>query len=108
LVPPPLGAAVALADAVLDALLDADELELADFLSDEQPDRPAMTIAAPPMATTNPRFTSVLLCFVVTRQDRRIISASMVRRQRDDTRLEEKFACAPTVRWLRSNEWAHD
>jgi hypothetical protein len=61
LVPPPLGAAVALADAVLDALLDADELELSVFLPDEQPDRPAMTIAAPPMATTKPRFTSVLL-----------------------------------------------
>jgi hypothetical protein len=108
LVPPPLGAAVALADAVSDALLDADELELSDFLSDEQPDRPATTIAAPPMATTNPRFTSVLLCFVVTRQDRRIISASMVRRQRDDTRLGEKFAYAPTGRWLRSNEQADD
>jgi hypothetical protein len=60
------------------------------------------------MATTNPRFTSVLLCVVVTRQDRRIISASMVRRQRDDMRLAEIFACAPTVRWLRSNEWADD
>src|SRR3954465_12226213 len=64
LVPPPLGAAVALADAVPDALLDAEELELSDFLSpDEQPDRPAMTSAAPPTATTKPRFTSVLLLF---------------------------------------------
>src|SRR3954464_13527120 len=34
---------------------------VSDFFSDEQPDRPAITIAAPPMATTNPRFTSVLL-----------------------------------------------
>jgi hypothetical protein len=50
-----------------------------------------MTIAAPPMATTKPRFTSVLLLFVVTRQDRRIISASMVRRQRDDMRLGENL-----------------
>jgi len=108
LVPPPLGAAVALAAALLDALLSFDDVELWDFLSDEQPDRPAMTTAAPPMATTNPRFTSVLLLFVVTRQDRRIISASMVRRQRNDTRLGEKFACAPTVRWLRSNERAYD
>jgi haloalkane dehalogenase len=58
LVPPPLGAAVALTDALL---LSFDELELSDFLSDEQADRPAMTIAAPPMATTNPRFTGVLL-----------------------------------------------
>jgi hypothetical protein len=32
------------------------------FSPDEQPDSPAMTIAAPPTATTNPRFTSVLLC----------------------------------------------
>jgi hypothetical protein len=60
------------------------------------------------MATTNPRFTSILLRFVVTRQDRRIISASMVRRPRDDTRLGEKFARAPTVRWLRSIERAAD
>jgi hypothetical protein len=108
LVPPPLGAAVALADALPDALLSDDELELSDFLSDEQPDRPAMTIAAPPMATTNPRFTSVLLCVVVTHQDRRIISDSMVRCPRDDMQLGEKFACAPTVRWLRSNERAEN
>jgi hypothetical protein len=108
LVPLPLGPAVALADAVSDALLDADELELSDFLSDEQPDRPATTIAAPPMATTNPRFTSVLLCFVVARQGRRVISASMVRCPRDDMRLGEKFAWAPTVRWVRPNEHADD
>jgi hypothetical protein len=101
LVPPPLGAAVALTDAVSDALLDADELELSDFLSDEQPDRPAMTIAAPPIATTNPRFTSVLLCFDVIRQDRRIISASMVRWQPADTRMGEIFACAHADCWLR-------
>jgi hypothetical protein len=31
------------------------------FTSDEQPDRPTMTIAAPPTATTNPRFTTALL-----------------------------------------------
>jgi hypothetical protein len=64
LVPPPLGAAVALAEAVPAALDDADELGLADLFPDEQPDRPAMTIAAPPTATTKPRFTSVLLLFV--------------------------------------------
>jgi hypothetical protein len=65
LVPPPLGAAVALADAVPAALDDADdELVLSDFFAVEQPDRPAMTIAAPPTATTKPRFTSVLLLFV--------------------------------------------
>jgi hypothetical protein len=62
-VPPPLGAAVALADAVPDALVADEVVELSDFLlSDEHPDRPAMTIAAPPTATTNPRFTTVLLC----------------------------------------------
>ena len=70
LVPP--GAAVALADAVSEAEADADaELELSDELEeladddelspDEQPDRPAMTIAAPPTATSNPCFTGVLL-----------------------------------------------
>jgi hypothetical protein len=65
LVPPPLGAAVALADAVAEAELFAelDELDDDDDLSpDEQPDRPAMTIAAPPTATSNPRFTTALLC----------------------------------------------
>jgi hypothetical protein len=78
LVPPPLGAAVALTDAVPGALDAVEEPELSDFFSpDEQPDRPAMTIAAPPTATTNPRFTTVLLLFVVTRQDRRIIWVSM-------------------------------
>jgi hypothetical protein len=101
LVPPPLGAAVALADALLDALLSFDEVELSDFLSDEQPDKPATTIAAPPRATTNPRFTSVLLCFVVARQDRRVISASMVRCPHDDTRLGEIFAPAHAGCWLR-------
>jgi hypothetical protein len=70
LVPP--GAAVALADAVSDADADAEadaELELSelaelgddDLSPDEQPDRPAMTIAAPPTATSNPCFTGVLL-----------------------------------------------
>jgi hypothetical protein len=66
LVPP--GAAVALADAVSEADADA-ELELSelaelgddDLSPDEQPDRPAMTIAAPPTATSNPCFTGVLL-----------------------------------------------
>jgi len=63
LVPPPLGAAVALADAVPDALVAAEVPVLSVFFSlDEQPDSPAMTIAAPPTATTKPRFTSVLLC----------------------------------------------
>jgi hypothetical protein len=60
---PPLGAAVALADPVSEAA-EVSELsalgELSDdFLSsDEQPDRLAMTIAAPPTATSNPRFTT--------------------------------------------------
>ena len=77
--------------------------ELSDFFSpDEQPDRPAMTIAAPPTATTNPRFTTVLLLFVVTRQDRRIIWVSMGGHPHADMRLGEKFAFAPTVRCLRS------
>jgi hypothetical protein len=63
LVPPPLGAAVALTEAVPGALVAAEVLAPSDFFSsDEQPDRPAMTIAAPPTAITNPRFTSVLLC----------------------------------------------
>jgi hypothetical protein len=67
LVPPPLGAAEALADedselelfAELDALDDGDDLS-----PDEQPDRPATTIAAPPTATSNPRFTTALLLSV--------------------------------------------
>jgi hypothetical protein len=104
LVPPPLGAAVALA-VPAPVVVSAEVAGLSDFFSsDEQPDRPAMTIAAPPIATTNPRFTTVLLRVVVTRQDRRIISASMVRRPRADMRLREKFACALTSRWLRPNE----
>jgi hypothetical protein len=57
------------------ALDDADELELelelalealddgSDFFSDEQPETPAIRIAAPPTATSNPRFTTVLLLF---------------------------------------------
>jgi hypothetical protein len=56
--------------ALTEALAEADDDELAfeleleavlDLLL-EQPARPATTIAAPPMATTNPRFTNVLLC----------------------------------------------
>jgi hypothetical protein len=43
----------------------------------------------PPTATTNPRFTTVLLCVVVTRQDRRIIPVSMVRDTRKITGLRE-------------------
>jgi hypothetical protein len=65
LVPPPLGAADALTEAVPDALVAVELPLLSDFLSfDEQPDRPAMTLAAPPTATTNPRFTtgSPLFC----------------------------------------------
>jgi hypothetical protein len=66
----PPGAAVALADAVAEADSDA-ELELSDELAEledvddlspeEHPDRPAMTIAALPTATSNPCFTGVLL-----------------------------------------------
>ncbi len=41
---------------------------VSDFSSpDEQPDRPAMTIAAPPTATTIPRFTKVSFSRVVRR-----------------------------------------
>jgi hypothetical protein len=53
------------------ALDDAEELALelaelddgSDFFSDEQPETPAIRIAAPPTATSNPRFTTVLLLF---------------------------------------------
>jgi hypothetical protein len=64
LVPP--GAEVAPADALAVAALELlPELdELVDLLFDEQPDRPATTIAAPPTATSNPRFTAVLLLLV--------------------------------------------
>src|SRR5829696_8355399 len=44
-----------------DAAEDVSPLVSAFLSSDEQPDSPAMTIAAPPTATTNPRFTTVLL-----------------------------------------------
>jgi hypothetical protein len=57
---PPLGAAVALADPVSDAaleLFELDELDDDDLSFEEQPDRLATTIAAPPTATSNPRFT---------------------------------------------------
>jgi hypothetical protein len=95
-----VGAADALADAlaVLDALDAADELLLllSVFLSpDEQPDRPAMTIAAPPTATTNPRFTTVLLCVCVIRQDRRIIPASMVAQFNADMAIWRKICLCP-------------
>ena len=106
LVPPPVGADVALADAVADAVPDAldaaDELVLSVFFApDEQPERPAMTIAAPPMATTNPRFTSVLVCVCVIRQDQRIIPASMGGQFNADMAIAEKLACAPADRCLR-------
>ncbi len=67
LVPPPLGAAVALADedAALELSDELDALDDGDDLSpDEQPDEPAMTIAAPPTATRTPRFTTALLLLV--------------------------------------------
>ena len=52
--------------------------EVSDFLSlEEQPDRPAMTIAAPPRATTISRFTRFSFSRVV-RRERRTISSSMV------------------------------
>jgi hypothetical protein len=44
-----------------DAAEDVSPLVSAFLSSDEQPDRPAMTTAAPPTATTNPRFTTALL-----------------------------------------------
>jgi len=63
LVPP--GAEVAPADALAVAEFELPELdELVDLLFDEQPDRPATTIAAPHTATSNPRFTTVLLFLV--------------------------------------------
>ena len=89
---PPLGAAVALA-VPASVVASADVAGLSDFLlSDEQPDRPATTIAAPPTATKNSRLTTVLLCVVVTRLVRRIISSSMVRAPPADMRLREIFA----------------
>jgi hypothetical protein len=45
-----------------------------------------------PTATTNPRFTTVLLLVGVTRQDRRIISASMVRGTRAVIGLDENVS----------------
>src|SRR6478735_7748128 len=92
---PELALADALVAVSLDASADEAELLLSDFLSpDEHPDNPAMTIAKPPTATTNPRFTTVLLCVVATRQDRRIIPSSMVRATHPDTRLGENVRCA--------------
>jgi hypothetical protein len=66
LVPLPLGADDALADDdALELSDELDELDDGDALSpDEQPDRPAMTIAAPPTATRTPRFTTALLLLV--------------------------------------------
>ena len=60
-----------------------------------------MTIAKPPTATTNPRFTTVLLYVVATRQDRRIIPSSMVRGTRPDTRLGENVRCANSSQQIR-------
>jgi hypothetical protein len=45
-----------------DVIAGADELDDDDFSLDEQPDKPATTIAAPPTATSNPRFTTVSFC----------------------------------------------
>jgi hypothetical protein len=60
----PLGAAVALA-VPASVVAFADVAGLSDLLSsDEQPDSPATTIAAAPMATKNSRFTTVLPCVV--------------------------------------------
>ena len=84
----PPGAAVALADAVADADSDA-ELELSDELAelddvddlspDEQPDRPAMTIAAPPYCDQQPMLHGRSPLVSVTRQDQRIIPRTMAR-----------------------------
>jgi hypothetical protein len=65
LVSPPLGAAEALDDSEADELaLELAELDVSVFLSpDEHPDNPAIRIAAPPTATSNPRFTPVLLLY---------------------------------------------
>jgi hypothetical protein len=66
-VPLPLGADEALAEeeAELELCAELDELDDDDDLSpDEQPARPATTIAAPPTATRTPRFTTALLLSV--------------------------------------------
>jgi hypothetical protein len=57
---------------------EADWLALLDLLLSPQPARAVATMAAPPTAITNPRFTSVLLLVVVIRQDRRPSPSSMV------------------------------
>lgn len=58
--------ASALADVLADDELAAeddfeDDDAVEDLSPDEQPDRPAITIAVPPTATNNPSFTIVLL-----------------------------------------------
>jgi hypothetical protein len=66
----PVSVAVAAAEVVVFSALD----ELEDFLSsEEQPDSPAMTIAAPPRATTSSRFTTDLLLSCDPVQDRLMI-----------------------------------
>ncbi|WP_232020155.1 hypothetical protein [Mycolicibacterium hassiacum] len=52
-------------------------LSESDLSSEEHPDSPAITIAAPPTAAMNPRFTTGLLFVAVTRRGR-VISSSMV------------------------------
>jgi hypothetical protein len=75
-------AASALVEAALE-LLEDDSLELeleleldepvVDLSPDEQPARPATTIAAPPTAISKPCFTSVLLVVGAIHQDQRIV-----------------------------------
>jgi hypothetical protein len=75
--------AAALADVLAsdDELDDEDELEDDDCVEvlspDEQPARPATTIAAPPTATSKLCFTTVLPMVLATRQDQRIVQGSM-------------------------------
>jgi hypothetical protein len=74
--------ASALVEAALE-LLDEDELELEledpvdDLSADEQPARPATTMAAPPTAISKPCFTSVLLVVDAIHQDQRIVPRIM-------------------------------
>jgi hypothetical protein len=60
---PPGAAAPDDSDAEELALELAELDEVSAFFSDEQPETPAIRIAAPPTATSNPRFTPVLLLF---------------------------------------------
>jgi haloalkane dehalogenase len=95
-VPPAL--ASALDEAALE-LLDEDSLELdddddpdEDLSPDEQPARPATTIAAPPTATSKLCFTTVLLLSLQSVKIKRIVQGSMGCHPPADMRLREKLS----------------